>query len=112
MPPLSPPRVSRRSEQDVNDPSGSSQGGPNSPPALGRCAPGRRASGGEMERMSGSIRGFRFRFYPTLKQRRYLARAFGTSRYVFNWGLATKREAYAERQESIGFVQLSRRLTA
>jgi putative transposase len=62
--------------------------------------------------MSGSIRGFRFRFYPTLKQRRYLARAFGTARHVFNWGLATKREAYAERQESIGFVQLSRRLTA
>src|SRR5476651_116438 len=62
--------------------------------------------------MSGSMRGFRFRFYPTLRQRRYLARAFGTARHVFNWGLATKREAYAERQESIGFVQLSRRLTA
>jgi len=62
--------------------------------------------------MSGSMGGFRFRFYPTLKQRRYLARAFGTARYVFNWGLATKREAYAERQESIGYVQLSRMLTA
>jgi putative transposase len=62
--------------------------------------------------MSGSMGGFRFRFYPTLRQRRYLARAFGTARYVFNWGLATKCEAYAERQESIGFVQLSRRLTA
>jgi putative transposase len=62
--------------------------------------------------MSGSMRGFRFRFYPTLKQRRYLARAFGTARHVFNWGLATKRDAYAERQESIGFVQLSRMLTA
>ena len=62
--------------------------------------------------MSGSMRGFRFRFYPTLKQRRYLARAFGTARHVFNWGLATKREAYAERMESIGFVQLCRMLTA
>ncbi len=61
--------------------------------------------------MSGSMRGFRFRFYPTLKQRRYLARAFGTARHVFNWGLATKRDAYAERQESIGVVQLSRILT-
>src|SRR5476651_2101242 len=65
-----------------------------------------------MERMSGSMRGFRFRFYPTLKQRRYLACAFGTARHVFNWGLATKRDAYAERQESIGYVQLSRMLTA
>jgi putative transposase len=62
--------------------------------------------------MSGAMRGFRFRFYPTLMQRRYLARAFGTARHVFNWGLATKREAYAERQESIGYVQLSRMLTA
>ena len=62
--------------------------------------------------MSGSVCGFRFRFYPTLKQRRYLARAFGTARHVFNWGLATKREAYTERQESIGFVQLCRMLTA
>jgi putative transposase len=62
--------------------------------------------------MSGSMRGFRFRFYPTLKQRRYLVRAFGTARHVFNWGLATKREAYGERKESIGYVQLSRMLTA
>jgi len=62
--------------------------------------------------MSGLMRGFRFRFYPTLKQRRYLSRAFGTARHVFNWGLATRRDAYAERQESIDFVQLSRMLTA
>ena len=62
--------------------------------------------------MSGSMGGFQFRFYPTLKQRRYLARGFGTARHVFNWGLATKRDAYAERKVSIGFVQLSRMLTA
>ena len=63
-------------------------------------------------RMGGSMRGFRFRFYPKLKQRRNLARAFGTTRHVFNWGLATKRDAYAQRQEFIGDVELSRRLTA
>jgi putative transposase len=61
---------------------------------------------------SSPIRGFRFRFYPTLKQRRYLARAFGTARHVFNWGLATKSTAYSERKESIGAAQLSRMLTA
>lgn len=61
--------------------------------------------------MSGPVRGFRFRFYPTLKQRRYLARAFGTARQVFDWGLAKKREAYAERKESIGCLQRSRMLT-
>jgi putative transposase len=62
--------------------------------------------------MSGSMRGFRFRFYPTLKQRRYLARAFGTARHVFNWGLAMKREAYAKRKESIGLAPLSQMLSA
>jgi hypothetical protein len=86
---------------DVSDPAGLSQCEPISAPAKGRCAPARRASGGLVEPMSGSIRGFRFRFYPTLKQRRYLSRAFGTARHVFNWGLATKKEAYAERGESI-----------
>jgi putative transposase len=99
----------------VTDPAGLSQCEPISAPATkagGRCAQDRRAPGGAIEPMSGSIRGFRFRFYPTLWQRRYLARAFGTARHVYNWGLATKRAAYAERKESIGFAQLSRMLTA
>jgi putative transposase len=62
--------------------------------------------------MSGEIRGFRFRFYPTLKQRRYLSRAFGIGRFVWNWALSAKRGAYQERKESIGLSQLSRMLTA
>lgn len=62
--------------------------------------------------MSGSIRGYRFRFRPTLRQRRHLSRAFGQSRYVWNWALATKRDAWKERQENVPFAELSRRLTA
>ena len=58
------------------------------------------------------MHGFRFRFYPTLKQRRYLLRAFGTTRHVFNWGLAIRRDAYSAHKKTIGFVQLSRMLTA
>ena len=96
----------------MSDPAGSSHCGLISAPTMRRCAQDRRAAGGESTCMSGSIRGFRFRFYPTLKQRRYLARAFGTARHVFNWGLATKRDAYAQHKESIGFAQLSRMLTA
>lgn len=78
----------------------------------GDACSARRADGGADEPMSGAIRGFRFRFYPTLRQRRYLSRVFGCARFVWNWALATKREAYRERQESIGFAELSRRLTA
>jgi putative transposase len=58
------------------------------------------------------MRGVRLRFRPTLKQRRYLARAFGVARFVWNWAFSTKREAYQQDQSSIGFAELSRRLTA
>jgi putative transposase len=62
--------------------------------------------------MTVPMSGLRFRFYPTLKQRRYLSRAFGTARHVFNWGLAIKREAYSEHKQSVGYSQLSRMLTS
>ena len=58
------------------------------------------------------MRGFRMKFRPTLAQRRYLARAFGVGRFVWNWGLSVKREAYQQEQKSVGFLELSRRLTA
>jgi putative transposase len=52
------------------------------------------------------------KFKPTLAQRRYLTRAFGVARFVWNWALSTKRAAYQQDQSSIGFFELSRRLTA
>jgi putative transposase len=58
------------------------------------------------------MRGFRLKFEPTLGQRRYLACAFGVGRFVWNWALATKREAYQVDGSSIGWVELSRRLSA
>ena len=58
------------------------------------------------------MRGVRLRFRPTLKQRRYLARAFGVARFVWNWALSSKRDAYQQDQTSIGLLELSKRLTA
>jgi putative transposase len=58
------------------------------------------------------MRGFRMKFRPTLAQRRYLARAFGVGRFVWNWALSLKREAYQQEKKSLGFAELSRRLTA
>src|SRR5580692_272386 len=60
---------------------------------------------------AGLMRGFRMRFRPTLAQRRYLACAFGVGRFVWNWALSTKRDAYRQDQMNIGFGELSRRLT-
>jgi putative transposase len=102
-------------EQDVTDPAGLSQCEPISAPATSESVRARLAGrpAADVESVSGSsIRGFRLRFYPTLRQRRYLARAFGTARFVFNWGLAEKSTAWRERKESISLTQLSRMLTA
>lgn len=42
--------------------------------------------------------GYRLRFYPTLRQRRYLACAFGVAHFV--WALGTKRDAYRFRSSA------------
>jgi transposase len=57
------------------------------------------------------MRGFRMKFRPTLAQRRYLACAFGVARFVWNWALGTKRDAYQVDGTSVGFAELSRCLT-
>jgi len=36
---------------------------------------------------------YSFRFYPTVPQTRVLARVFGASRYVYNWGLRLRTDA-------------------
>jgi putative transposase len=50
------------------------------------------------------MRGFRMKFRPTLAQRRYLARAFGVGRFVWNWALSLKREAYQQEKKSLSEV--------
>lgn len=56
-------------------------------------------------------RAYRYRFYPTAAQAEQLARSFGCARYVYNWALATRSEAFFERQERLYAKQLSARLT-
>ena len=55
---------------------------------------------------------FKYRVYPTREQANLLARTFGCARYVYNWGLAMRRDAWRERKESISFLETGRRLTA
>jgi len=53
----------------------------------------------------------KFRFYPTLKQRRQLAKEFGHSRYIFNWALKAKSDLYKEVGVGVSRFQLSGMLT-
>ena len=39
-------------------------------------------------------RAYRLRVYPTRRQQRVLGRLFGASRYVWNWALARRSQAY------------------
>ena len=56
-------------------------------------------------------RAYKYRFYPTDEQKIVLAKTFGCVRYVYNWALAARTEAYRERQESLGYCALSAALT-
>ena len=57
------------------------------------------------------IRGFQYRFYPTAEQKTALAKTFGCTRYVYNWALNLRSEAWQERQERINYGATSAALT-
>ena len=56
--------------------------------------------------------GYRLRVYPTRAQRRLLGQYVGCARWVWNWGLDTRRTAWAERKESLSDADLCKRLPA
>jgi putative transposase len=55
---------------------------------------------------------YKYRFYPTQEQAQTLARTFGCVRYVYNWGLRTRTDAYYQRKEHLYYEQLAGALTA
>jgi putative transposase len=57
-------------------------------------------------------RAYRYRCYPTPAQAATLARTFDCARFVFNWALQLRREAYHERKEHLGYQETSAALTA
>ncbi|HEX9057771.1 MAG TPA: RNA-guided endonuclease TnpB family protein [Ktedonobacterales bacterium] len=56
-------------------------------------------------------RAYRYRFYPTPEQATVLARTFGTARFVYNWALCLRTDAYYQRQERISYADTSAALT-
>jgi putative transposase len=56
-------------------------------------------------------RAYRYRCYPTPVQAAVLLRTFGCVRFVYNWGLRLRTDAYYERQERMRYTDLSAALT-
>ena len=48
-------------------------------------------------------RAYRYRCYPTTTQAAVLARTFGCARFVYNWALRLRTDAYTQRQERLGY---------
>jgi len=57
-------------------------------------------------------RAYRYRCYPTHEQAITLARTFGAARFVYNWALRLRTDAYYERQERVSYADTSAALTA
>lgn len=56
-------------------------------------------------------RAYKYRFYPTDEQAQQLAKTFGSARFVFNYFLRLRTDAWYERQERIGYNDTSKLLT-
>src|SRR5882762_9537722 len=57
-------------------------------------------------------RAYKYRFYPTDEQKRILARTFGCCRYVYNWALRERTDAYYQHGERLSYEGTAQRLTA
>ena len=56
-------------------------------------------------------RAYKYRFYPTPDQAKILARTFGCVRYVYNWALRQRTDAYYQRKERLYYEQMAVLLT-
>ena len=56
------------------------------------------------------LRAYKYRIYPTDKQKQMLAKAFGCCRYVYNWALELKEKEYKESGKSISQFDMQKRV--
>lgn len=56
-------------------------------------------------------RAYRYRLYPTDEQKQILARTFGCCRYVYNWGLRRRTDAYYQEHQRVSYHDTSAELT-
>lgn len=56
-------------------------------------------------------RAYKFRIYPTLCQEEILRKTVGSCRFVYNWALAQRREAWVTQKKSVSYNATSKGLT-
>ena len=56
-------------------------------------------------------RAYKYRWYPMDEQKQMLARTFGCARFVYNWALRLRTDAYYQEQKRIGYHETSALLT-
>ena len=54
---------------------------------------------------------YRFRIYPTKKQKAQIAKTFGCCRYIYNYYLAMRIQAYNDKKESVNYYDCSKDMT-
>ena len=57
------------------------------------------------------IKAYKYRLYPNGEQRTFFEKSFGCARYVYNWALNKRIEAYQQRKERLSCVDLCKMLT-
>ncbi len=57
-------------------------------------------------------RAYKYRFYPTDEQKKLLAQTFGCCRFVYNWGLISRKTAYFQHGKSLYYNDLAAMLPA
>src|SRR5437660_2164089 len=56
-------------------------------------------------------RAYKYRVYPTDEQKHVLARTFGCARFVYNWALRQKTDAFYQENKRLSYKDLSASLT-
>ncbi|MEO9028907.1 MAG: RNA-guided endonuclease TnpB family protein [Ktedonobacteraceae bacterium] len=56
-------------------------------------------------------RAYKYRFYPTDEQKRAFAQTFGCCRYVYNWALRLRTDAYYQEHRRLYYTDVSAALT-
>ena len=57
------------------------------------------------------LRAYKYRLKPTQEQRTFFEKSFGCTRYIYNWALAKRIEAYQTEGNRINAIDLCRMLT-
>lgn len=57
------------------------------------------------------LRAYKYKIKPNQQQEELLSKFFGCARYIYNWGLNIRTQAYKENGEKVSYVELAKQLT-